>query len=266
MSFSHAGQTYTSGSIAFGASAATVQTALRAATAGTATLGNLGTVSVTSGGTDAYLVRFGGALTGANVASVVVSAISVDAELPEGSFQISVDLDGERTYSPAISYSADPAQLRTNLQAGMDTLFGAGQVTVATQTGANAREAGFTLTFGGTLAFTDVANIRSHFGSASDAARNLSPAVVTPTNVAQGQVRTGELQRVVISSAQPQVDYTLTLTHGGSTVTTSTLRTDMAEAEVQTAITAALAGITGASASLSGRVGLGPSSSRSTLP
>ena len=85
LSFSHAGQTYTSGSIAFGASAATVQTALRAATAGTATLGNLGTVSVTSGGADAYLVRFGGALTGANVAAVVVSAISVDAELPEGS-------------------------------------------------------------------------------------------------------------------------------------------------------------------------------------
>ena len=119
-----------------------------------------------------------GALTGANVASVVVSAISVDAELPEGSFQISVELDGERTYSPAISYSADPAQLHANLQAGMDTLFGAGQVTVATQTGASAREAGFTLTFGGTLAFTDVANIRSHFGSASDAARN--PSILPP--------------------------------------------------------------------------------------
>ncbi len=251
LNFSHAGQTYVSQPLAFGASAADVQIALRAAVAGTATLASLGTVTVTSGGADAYLVRFGGALTGANVAALVVSAISVDAELPEGSFQVSVELDGVRTYSPAISYAADPAALRTNLQTGMDALFGAGQVTVATQTGANAREAGFTLTFGGTLAFTDVANIRSHFGSDSDAARNLSLAVVTPTNVAQGQVRTGELQRVVISSAQPQVDYTLTLTHGGSTVTTSTLRTDMAEDEVQTAITAALAGITGASASLS---------------
>ncbi|MEI7785530.1 MAG: hypothetical protein WCK08_14170, partial [Betaproteobacteria bacterium] len=251
LSFSHAGQTYVSQKIAFGASAAQVQTALRAATAGTATLGSLATVTVTADGTDAYQVRFGGALTGVNVASVVVSAISVDAQLPVGSFQISVEVDGVRSYSPAISYSADPAQLRANLQAGMNALFGAGQVTVATQSGANAREAGFTLTFGGSLAFTDVANIRSHFGSASDVARNLSLAVVTPTNLTQGQVRTGEVQRVVIASAQPQVDYTLTLTHGGSTVTTSTLRTDMDQAEVQAALDEALAGITGASASLS---------------
>jgi NAD(P)H-hydrate repair Nnr-like enzyme with NAD(P)H-hydrate epimerase domain len=57
---------------------------------------------------------------------LVVSAISVEAQLPVGSFQISVDLDGVRTYSPAIPYNADPVQLRASLQAGVDALFGAG--------------------------------------------------------------------------------------------------------------------------------------------
>jgi hypothetical protein len=122
---SHGGQSYETAAIDFGATAAQLQAALRAA--GTPLAG----VSVSAEGTDAYLVSFAGALAGQNVAELEVAAVEVDAQLPQGSFQISFDDEGTRRYSPAIAYSANDEQLKANVQTAMNTLFGAGNVTVA---------------------------------------------------------------------------------------------------------------------------------------
>jgi hypothetical protein len=136
-------------------------------------------VTVEADGTDAYLVSFAGELAGQNVAALEVAAVAVDAQLPQGSFQVSYDdEDGTRIYSPATAYSADELVLKANLQTAMDTLFGAGNVTVAVDEASQARRAALTLSFTGALAKVDVANIRTHFGSATEADRNLSLAVV----------------------------------------------------------------------------------------
>ena len=111
-----------------------MQTALRAATASgtTGTLGALGTITV-SGQTDRYTVEFAGALRGTNLAPLKTPALQVDAQLPEGSFQISyVDDKGQRVYSDAIAYSADAQTLRANLQTALDKLYGgSGRVSVS---------------------------------------------------------------------------------------------------------------------------------------
>jgi hypothetical protein len=99
-------------------------------------------VTVEADGTDAYLVSFAGELAGQNVAALEVAAVAVDAQLPQGSFQVSYDdEDGTRIYSPATAYSADELVLKANLQTAMDTLFGAGNVTVAVDEASQARRA-----------------------------------------------------------------------------------------------------------------------------
>ncbi|MFO0125040.1 MAG: hypothetical protein ACK52R_02535, partial [Betaproteobacteria bacterium] len=200
LALTHAGKTWTTADIALGATTAQVQTALRAATTSgaTGTLGAQGTITV-SGQTDRYTVEFAGALRGTNLALLNTPALQVDAQLPQGSFQISyVNEQGDRVYSGPIAYSANAQTLRANLQAALDTLYGgAGRVAVSVD-GAQTegRRATFVLNFQGTLARTDIADITTHFGSSNEAARNLSLAVVKPSNLAQGEPRTGEVQRI----------------------------------------------------------------------
>ncbi len=187
-------------------------------------------------------MSFGGALAGQDVAALEVAAVSVDPQLPQGKFQISyVNAQDERVYSPAIAYSASDTQLVANVQAAMDTLFGAGNVTVALDAASQARRAALTLSFGGDLAKVDAADIRTHFGSATNADRDLSLAVVRPSNVAQGETRTGEVQRIVIDSAQAEVAYTLSLAHSGQTYESAVLSTEMTQDEVQAALDALMA-------------------------
>jgi len=220
---------YTTATIALGADAATVQAALRAAkSSDNSTLSSLGTIMV-GGAVDSYTVVFGGALAGTNVAELKVGAVQVNAQLPEGSFQIS--LDGIITDD--IAYSTDNTELASNIQSALEGLanIGSGNVTVTVDTASTAgRKAAFLLTFKNALANLDVANITSHFA-------NLQLAVVTPVNMTQGRAKTGELQQITIESAAKEVVFTLSLTHSTKTATSATLNSAMTLAEVQSAVT-----------------------------
>ncbi|MEI6029517.1 MAG: hypothetical protein WCT47_22850, partial [Betaproteobacteria bacterium] len=247
LSLTHAGKTWTTAPIALGATPAQVQDALRAATAtgATGTLGTLGTIDV-SGQTDRYSVSFDGALSGTNLAALKPAALQVNAQLPEGSFQISyVNEQGDRVYSPAIAYSANAQTLRANLQAALDTLYG-GTARVAVsvdEAQTEGRRATFVLNFQGTLARTDIADITTHFGSTSELSRNLSLAVVKPSNLAQGEPRTGEVQRITVQGQAATPAWTLSLTHATKTATSQTINADMTREEVQARVDAMMAAL-----------------------
>jgi len=249
LSLTHGGKTYTTADIALGASLDSVQAALRAATVGSTTeaLSSLGLILV-DGTVDAYTVRFAGALAGTNVAELKLAALSVDAEMPSGNFQISyVDANGTRQYSGAIAYDSNSTTLKNNIQGALDTLFGAGKVTVSIDAAQSAeRKDVFVLNFTGSLAYVDVADITTHYASSTDTNRNLSLAVVKPINLAQGQAKTGELQTLTIDSVASDVAFTLSLSHGGQSATSATLSTGLTQAELQTELDAMMATLNGA--------------------
>ncbi|MEI7537404.1 MAG: hypothetical protein WCJ76_09335, partial [Comamonadaceae bacterium] len=235
LSFSNAGKTYTTADIDLGASAAALQTALRAAKASdNSTLGALGTINV-SGTADAYSVSFGGALSGSDVSELKVAALQVDPQLPSGSFQIS--LDGIK--SADIAYSTDNTVLAHNIQVALEGLaaIGAGNVTVTVDAANTAgRRAAFLLSFGNTLAHVDVANITSHYAG-------LSLGVVSPLNITQGQAQSGELQSIVIDSAASDVAFTLALTHNSQSATSATIDSGMTQDEVQAKLDAMMSAL-----------------------
>ena len=105
------------------------------------------------------------------------------------------------------------------------------------------RRATFVLNFQGALARTDIADITTHFGSGSEAARNLSLAVVKPSNLAQGAPRTGEVQRIVASAQVATPAWTLSLTHQGKTATSQAIDADMSREEVQAEVDAMMAAL-----------------------
>ncbi|MEI7538178.1 MAG: hypothetical protein WCJ76_13245, partial [Comamonadaceae bacterium] len=225
LSLTQGGKTYTTVNIALGSDAATVQSALQNAKASDNTLlSSLGTITV-AGAADAYAVTFGGLLAGTNVAELKLAALSVDQELPTGSFEIS--LDGIKTSS--ITYSADKAVMAGSIQTVLEGLssIGAGNVTVTLDTAnSTGRNAAFLVTFKGGHAFENIPNITSHFAG-------MSLAVVSPKNIAQGEAQSGEVQRIVATSESTDLAYTLSLTHGSKSATGATLESGMSEVEVQ---------------------------------
>jgi hypothetical protein len=241
LSLTHAGKTYTTANIALGASAANVQSALRAAVSGSSLLSSLGTVNVFADGNAAYLVSFAGALAGTDVAELQVAALNVNPELPSGNFQIS--LDG--VMSAEIAYTADKAVLAARIQTALLNMapIGAGNVSVSLASGSAQGQADFVLTFQGALAKVNVGDVTSHFGG-------LTLAVVQPSNITQGESATGELQRIALNTTANDIGYTLSLTHGDVTVTTAEIRSDMSRAEVQALVTNAMAGLSGATATV----------------
>ncbi|MEN9775556.1 MAG: hypothetical protein RL322_2626, partial [Pseudomonadota bacterium] len=254
LSLTQGGRTFTTSAIELGATAGHVKAALEAAVSGAGgsatVLSSLGTVTVTQvaeagisgAAADLYELRFGGGLANVDVASVRVGAVSVDPALPTGSFTIAyTDGAGTERISTPIVYSSDAQTLKANLQAALEaeSMFGAGNVLVAVDTGETAgRQLAYTLSFSGDLATTDVPNVISDFSE-------LSLGIASPYNLAQGETKTGEVQRVVVTSIAPEVDFKLTLNHLGQSVETGLLSTTLSKAEAQAVIDEALATLQG---------------------
>ncbi|MFM7570102.1 MAG: hypothetical protein ACKO8O_15560, partial [Betaproteobacteria bacterium] len=241
------GRTYTTAAIAFGSGAQALQDAIRAATSGSASLGSLGTITVSATGTDTYRVAFGGSLTGINIQPLSAAAVSVDPQLPSGTFKISVEDPAGDRFSTAVAYSSTPATLRSNLQTALDGLFGAGNVQVdidAAET--SGRNQAFLLKFRGSLAKVDVADITSHFDT-------LSLGRVAPYSVTQGVPRVGEVQAVRLTSPASELSYTLTFTHAGQSATTSAIQSAMTQADAQALINAAMTALSAKVALASGQ-------------
>ncbi|MFM8557244.1 MAG: hypothetical protein ACKODG_13875, partial [Betaproteobacteria bacterium] len=234
------GLNYLTAPIAFGASAQTVQDALRAAApaGSTQTLGGLGTIAVLADGVDAYRVQFGGSLAGVDIALMQVSAVSVDPQLPSGTFRISVpDAQGVDQLTDPIPYTSDRVQLRTNIQTGLAKIFGAGNFTVVLDAAeSTGRNLAYNVSFQGSLARVDVPNITSY-------SANLQLGVVKPYNLTQGIAPAGEIQQVSLQSDADQVGFKLTLTHSGKSVQTDLLNSDMSRAEVEAILARAAAAL-----------------------
>jgi len=220
--------TFTTGDIAFGADAATVQAALLAASNGSQLLSSQGTVSVTKSG-DNYDVAFGGGFAGRDLKNLQVQ-LAVDSAEPSGSFTI--EYDGNT--SAAIAYSSNTATMAARIQAALEALGGIGAGNVAVSYDASASDdlnASYRVTFQGSLANRDIADFSTHFGS-------LDGATATPYEVRKGQAAVAEEQTLAITTSAPSA--TFTLTFGGDT--TAAIDTGASSDDVQAALDAAFGG------------------------
>ena len=239
LSLVQAGTTYTTTAMAFGATAAQVQSALNTALAG------LGGAQVQVTGTPAagYLVTFKGSLLGVNVANLKLTELKVAPEVASGSFTI--ELDGQM--SGAIAYSANATTMAANIQTALQamTKIGAGNV-VVTVDAANSKGAvaSYLLSFQGALAGKNVADITAHFGS-------LNLGEVSPIRVTEGRAAGGQEQAVVFDTVASDAGFTLALTYNGASYTTAQLNLQSTQDEVQAAVTAAFAALAGADVKVS---------------
>ena len=163
LSLTYGGSTYKTAELAFGATAAQVQTALNAALTG------VGTAAVSLDSASAYLVTFGGALAGKELPDVKVG-VNLAAVAPTGSFTI----EYKGVQSGAISYSATTATMAANLQAALEAMsgIGAGNVSVSYDAAnSDTTHANYLVRFKGTLAGQNVEDFTTHF-----AALNLATA------------------------------------------------------------------------------------------
>jgi hypothetical protein len=228
--------TFTTGDIAFGADAATVQAALLAASNGSQALASQGAITVTKNG-ESYDIAFGGGFAGRDLKNLQV-ALAVDSAAPGGSFTI--EYAGQTT--AAIAYSADGATMAANIQAALEALagIGAGNVLVSVDAAASdATHESFSVAFQGALADQDIANFTTHFG-------NLVNATASPFEVRAGHAVVAEEQQVVVTTTARAASYTLALTHNGSTYTTAPISITGTLADAQAALDAAFAGLSGA--------------------
>ncbi|HND54291.1 MAG TPA: hypothetical protein PLV92_17895, partial [Pirellulaceae bacterium] len=74
----------------------------------------------------------------------------------------------------------------------------------------------------------------------------LTGARALPSRLQHGRAPGAETQRVTLTTDARNANFTLSLTHGGTTFTTEALSIETTQAEVQSAIDAAFAGLTGA--------------------
>ena len=187
--------TYSTGTIAFGATAAELAAQLNTA------LGSAGSVTVSLDAQGAYLVQFGGGLAGKDVASLKVAQLGVASAAPSGNFTVSL----AGAMSAPVAYSANSATLAANIQTALEGLagIGAGNVTVTVDAGRSVGDrVAFQLAFASALAHVDVADITAHFG-------DLDLALVKPSNLTQGRAVAGEVQRVVIDTTAAEASFTL---------------------------------------------------------
>ncbi|MCX7258156.1 MAG: hypothetical protein NTZ64_15960, partial [Polaromonas sp.] len=237
LALTEGGKTYTSASLAFGASAAQVQIALNAALS---SIG--GSVSVTRASNGDYLVSFAGSLANRSLAEMTVTASAASAQ-PSGSFTLSFN----GATSAAIAYSADAATLAKNIQTSLSALtgIGAGNVLVTLDSAHSAGQtSSFAIAFQGKLAATNVAAL-------SVTSTALSGVKTVISTVSAGLAALKQVQSVSVGSHALAVGYSLSLTYAGKTYTTATLTASMTQTQVQAAVTAAFGAIAGAQAKIS---------------
>ncbi|MBU3653249.1 MAG: hypothetical protein FGM44_09210, partial [Limnohabitans sp.] len=226
LSFTDAGQTYTTTALAIGASAADVQSALNTA------LGSAGTVNVTLESTSIYRISMGGALSGRDVAALVVK-VNPDPVAPTGSFTIS--WNGLTTN--AIAYSNNTTTQAANILAAITSRFGwsSNDVSVSFDPGHSDNSlTAYRLNFSNGLAAQDISDL-------STSSASLVRASIKPYNLAQGRAAVAEVQRIALTTSASNANFTLTW--GGHT--TTTLHTGDTTATLQAAVTAAFgSGIT----------------------
>jgi hypothetical protein len=227
------GRTYTTTSLALTASAADVQTAVNTALSPVS-----GSVSVTKtpSGTDVtYELTYSGALAGKNLDNAVVSVLT-NAPAAGGSFTLSYD--GQTT--AAITLSSTTSTQATSIQSALQALskIGSNNVTVAYDSTSASTAPRFLVTFAGTLANQSVKVLTASGAS-------LQHATVTPRVVTSGRIALGETQTVTLTKPTAAGTFTLSLTHNSVTYTTTELAFSATAADIQTALNAALASLSG---------------------
>jgi hypothetical protein len=229
LSLTHNSQTYTTTGINYGANAATVRYALNAA------LGSAGNVEVTGTATDGYQITFGGALSGTNLADLVVST---SQSAPSGSFTLSYN--GQTT--SAINYSTDGAKLAKAVQTALSALstIGAGNMAVSYNAGQSTSDLlGLDIRFTGSLANSNAAQISVN-------ATGLSNAAASMRTIAAGVSNTNQVQTVTLGTDAQTDGYTLSLTYLGQSYSTALIAGNASQAQIQSAVNAAFGQIAGA--------------------
>ncbi|MFO0202975.1 MAG: hypothetical protein ACK528_07580, partial [Alphaproteobacteria bacterium] len=158
---------------------------------------------------------------------------------PTASGTFTLSFGGETT--TAISLSSDPATQATAIAEALAALsaIGSGNVSVTHDATSSSDTPRFKVSFIGTLAGQDVTQI-----TASGAA--LSGASIATSTQRPGIAATGESQRVVIQTPGKDGEFTLSLQLGGVTRTTAAIATSATQEEVELALQAVVAGVSGA--------------------
>jgi hypothetical protein len=158
---------------------------------------------------------------------------------PAASGTFTLSFGGETT--TAISLSSDPATQATAIATALTALssIGSGNVSVIYDATSSSDTPRFKVTFIGTLAGQDVTQI-----TASGTA--LSGASIATATQRQGIAATGESQRVVIQTPGKDGEFMLSLQLGGVTRTTAAIATAATQDEVEAALQAVVAGVSGA--------------------
>jgi hypothetical protein len=236
------GRTYTTASLALTASAADVQTAVN--TALTPVSGSVSVTKTVSGtgvtSEVTYELTYSGTLAGKNLDNAVVSVLT-DAPAAGGSFTLSYD--GQTT--AAITLSSTTSTQATSIQTALQALsnIGSNNVTVAYDSTSASTAPRFLVTFAGNLASKPVKALTA-------SGTSLQNATVTPRVVTEGRTALGETQTVTLTKPTTAGTFTLKLTHNSVTYTTTELAFNATAAAVQTALTTALASLTGATATV----------------
>ncbi|NDB19094.1 MAG: hypothetical protein EB027_07545, partial [Actinobacteria bacterium] len=231
--------TYTTTGIQFGANAATVSYALNAA------LG-AGSVSVTKEGTD-YLVTFAGAFAGRDLPLLTVNTTPTQA-VPGGAFKLSL---GTATTAP-ISYSADGAVMAQRVQAALRALpsIGASGVVVSFNASASGSASlALDIRFSGTQGERPVTTLQVQQGTGFQ----LSNASAAVRSLAAGKLEVTQVQAVDLFDDAIRNGYRLGLTYQGRSYETALIAGNAGSAEVQAALRAALAPISGLTVNVGAR-------------
>ena len=231
LSLVEGGKTYTTASLAFGASAAQVQLALNAALSA---IGGTVSVSQASSGGD-YLVTFAGSLANRSVANMTIAATAASAA-PTGSFTLSL---GSATSAP-IAYSADAGVMAQRIQAALTALtgVGAGNVQVSVDSAHSAGSAtSFAITLRGQATNVALASVN---------ASALSGVQASTARVSAGTAATSQVQGISVGSHALSVGYSVSLSYAGQTYTSAAITAGMSQAQVQSALSAAVKTLTGA--------------------
>ncbi|MGV2341203.1 MAG UNVERIFIED_CONTAM: hypothetical protein LVR18_46850 [Planctomycetaceae bacterium] len=187
-----------------------------------------------------YELTYSGTLAGKNLDNAVVSVLT-DAPAAGGSFTLSYD--GQTT--AAITLSSTTSTQATSIQTALQALsnIGSNNVTVAYDSTSASTAPRFLVTFAGNLASKPVKALTA-------SGTSLQNATVTPRVVTEGRTALGETQTVTLTKPTTAGTFTLKLTHNSVTYTTTELAFNATAAAVQTALTTALASLTGATATV----------------
>ncbi|MFM8474493.1 MAG: hypothetical protein ACKOEO_01700, partial [Planctomycetaceae bacterium] len=232
------GRTWTTYALPIGASAGDVQSAVNSALQPIG--GSVAVTKAVAGTEVTYNLTYSGSLAAKNLDNARISVIT-DAPSPGGSFTLTYG--GQTT--AAIPLSSSTATQASEIQTALRALssVGSGNVDVSYDNTSASIAPRFLVTFVGALGNSEVGLI-----SASGSA--LQHASVTPRLVTAGRTPRGESQIVTLTKPTADGAFTLSLTHNSNTYTTSAIAFDATTADVQSALAAAIAPITGATAAV----------------